>query len=248
MTTVLIVDDEPNLVEHLERVLRDAWPELDSVAKAYNGREALAQASARQPDVIFLDIRMPGLNGIQVAEQLADKVLIVFITAYDEYAVSAFENAAADYLLKPISLDRLTLAVQRVKKRLAEKSKPDHDYAELLQTLAAGRENYLQWLRAGLGDVTELIAVTDVVYFKADQKYTSIVTPDKEYLVRISIKELEQQLDPNKFWRIHRGIIVAVADIASAKRDLRGRYQLTLRRRPESLRSSQSYGHVFKQM
>ena len=248
MTAVLIVDDEPNLVEHLERLLREVWPEVSTVTKAYNGREALARAGSDQPDVVFLDIRMPGLNGIQVAQQLGATTQIVFTTAYDEYAVAAFETAAADYLLKPINRDRLATSVQRVKERLATEHSPGDEFAKLLRKLEHNRQDFLQWLRAGVGDVTELISVADVVYFKADQKYTSVVTPDREYLVRISIKELEQQLDPNKFWRIHRGTIVAVADIASAKRDLRGRYLLHLRRRPETLRSSQSYGHVFKQM
>lgn len=248
MITALIVDDEPNLTQHLERLLAASWPDLEILGTAHNGRDALAQVTSLSPDIIFLDIRMPGLSGLQVAAELPNDIHVVFVTAYDEYAVNAFEVAAADYLLKPVTAERLATTIARVQSMLKNNSAPTVELQQLVAQLKGESPAYLQWLRAGLGDTTQLIAIDDVVYLQADQKYTSIMTPDAEHLVRISIKDLEQQLDPNKFWRIHRGIIVNVNDISQAKRDLRGRYQITLRRRTEQLRSSQSYSQVFKQM
>ncbi len=248
MITALIVDDEPNLAQHLERLLAASWPDLEILGTAHNGREALAKVESLGPDILFLDIRMPGLSGLQVAAELPDDIHVVFVTAYDEYAVNAFEVAAADYLLKPVTEERLETTIKRLQPMLNNNSAPTVELQQLVAQLKGDSPSYLQWLRAGLGDTTQLIPIDDVVYLQADQKYTSIMTPDAEHLVRISIKELEQQLDPNKFWRIHRGIIVNVSDISQAKRDLRGRYQITLRRRGELLRSSQSYSQVFKQM
>lgn len=248
MITALIVDDEPNLTQHLERLLAASWPELEILGTAHNGREALAKVETLSPDIVFLDIRMPGLSGLQVAAELPKDIHVVFVTAYDEYAVNAFEVAAADYLLKPVTAERLETTIARMQSMLNNNSGPTVELQQLVAQLKGDSPSYLQWLRAGLGDTTQLIAIDDVVYLQADQKYTSIMTPDAEHLVRISIKDLEQQLDPNKFWRIHRGIIVNVNDISQAKRDLRGRYQITLRRRSEQLRSSQSYSQVFKQM
>lgn len=248
MITALIVDDEPNLTQHLERLLAASWPELEILGTAHNGREALAKVETLDPDIVFLDIRMPGLSGLQVAAELPKDIHVVFVTAYDEYAINAFEVAAADYLLKPVTAERLETTIARLQSMLNSNSAPTVELQQLVAQLKGDSPSYLQWLRAGLGDTTQLIAIDDVVYLQADQKYTSIMTPDAEHLVRISIKDLEQQLDPNKFWRIHRGIIVNVNDISQAKRDLRGRYQITLRRRSEQLRSSQSYSQVFKQM
>lgn len=248
MIGALLVDDEPNLTKHLQRLLGQCWPELEILGVAHNGREALAKVASLSPDLIFLDIRMPGLSGLQVAGELPRDVHVVFITAYDEYAVNAFEVAAADYLLKPVTAERLTTTIERVQSLLATNTAPEVELQKLVAQLKGDSPSYLQWLRAGLGDTTQLVPINDVVYFQADKKYTSVMTPDQEHLVRMSIKELEQQLDPNQFWRIHRGIIVNVNDIQQAQRDLRGRYKITLKRRQESLRSSQSYNQVFKQM
>lgn len=248
MIGALIVDDEPNLAAHLARLLATSWPELELLGTAHNGREALAKVEALSPDVVFLDIRMPGLSGLQVAAELPSHIHVVFVTAYDEYAVNAFEVAAADYILKPVTAERLATTIARVQAMLNNNKAPTVELQQLVAQLKGDSPSYLQWLRAGLGDTTQLIAIDDVVYFQADKKYTSIFTSDAEHLIRMSIKDLEQQLDPNKFWRIHRGIIVNVTDIDQAKRDLRGRYQITLRRRSETLRSSVSYSQVFKQM
>jgi len=247
MTTALLVDDEANLLDYLARKLKEIWPELEILATAQNGWEALSLVRELHPEVIFLDIHMPGMSGLKVAEQLPGDIAIVFITAYDEHAVEAFDRAAIDYVLKPVSDERLKRAVARLKNK--ETNADRIRLENLIRELSDGTcATYLQWLRAGRENITRLVAVGDVVYFQADQKYTSVITADSELLIRTSIKELESQLDPNRFWRVHRGIIVNVQEIEEAKRDLRGRYTLKLKGRTETLRTSQSYGHLFRQM
>jgi DNA-binding LytR/AlgR family response regulator len=247
MPTALLVDDEPNLSRHLGRMLERTWPALEVIGTAGNGVDALALAANHHPDVVFLDIHMPGMNGLQVAERLPPGTRVVFITAYDEYAVQAFEAAAVDYLLKPVSEQRLAATVQRL--QAAAAAVPPAQVTESLQAaLQAASQRNLKWIRAGRGEAVQLIPVSAVVYFKADNKYTAVITATQEHLIRTSISELEERLDPERFWRIHRGLIVAVEEIAEARRDLRGRYNLSLRSRPETLRVSQGYAHRFKQM
>lgn len=243
--TAIIIDDESTLISYLSNKLSKLWPELEILGSAVNGRQGLALAAEVQPDIVFLDIKMPGLSGLQVAQALSADIKIVFVTAYDEFAVDAFERAAVDYLLKPVTEERLQQSIDRLKQTQSQ----DHQQLlSLLQDISPARQEYLHWIRTGVDDTTSLVAVDDVIYFQADQKYTSVITADREYVVRRSIKELEQQLDPTQFWRIHRGTIVRVDQIVKAKRDLRGRYSISLRSRPETLRSSASYGHIFKQM
>ena len=244
MTTALILEDEPLLAEQLRDKLARLWPELKIVGMPGEGREALRMARQTQPDIAFLDIRLPGLSGLEVAAALPEHTRVVFVTAHDEFAVEAFRAAAVDYLLKPVSDERLAATIERLRR---EGSQNREELLALLQQVGAA-PSWLQWIRAGLGETTVLVPVEEVVYFRADAKYTSVVTRDKEHLVRRAISQLESQLDPDKFWRIHRGVIVRVDQIASASRDLRGRYVLTLRDRPEKLRSSQAYGHLFKHM
>ena len=246
MTTALILEDEPLLAEQLRDKLALLWPELEIVGMPGEGREALRLAREAEPDIAFLDIRLPGMSGLEVAAALPSRTRIVFVTAYDEFAVEAFRAAAVDYLLKPVNEERLGATIKRLRR---EESQDREELLALLKQAGVGAAPaYLQWLRAGLGDTTELVPVDDVIYFRAESKYTSAVTQDREHLLRRAISQLESQLDPGKFWRIHRGIIVRVDQIASASRDLRGRYVLTLRDRPEKLRSSQAYGHLFKHM
>ena len=250
--TAILVDDEAALLNHLERQLAVAWPELRVVDTAQNGREALSKIRDQVPDVVFLDIKMPGLSGLDVAKQLSADAVVVFVTAYDNFAVEAFEAAAADYLLKPIDPKRLEQTVARVQQQLDREPATDTDNLHaLLQQLANSTDvnpRYLEWLKAGHGDEVALIASSDVVYLQSNHKYTSVYTADAEHVIRTSLAELEQQLNPKQFWRIHRGIIVAVNEIASARRDLRGRYTLKLRSRPETVRSSVAYKHLFAQM
>lgn len=245
MPSAIIVDDETNLISYLQDKLAVLWPELKIAGTAVNGRQALALADDCEPDIAFLDIHMPGLDGLQVAERLPSETKIVFVTAFDNHAIDAFERAAVDYLLKPVADARLQQTIERL--RDTETSKRTEILA-LLETLNPQTTNYLQWLRTGLQETTELVSVDEVVYFQAEQKYVSVMTSNREHLVRMSIKELEKQLDPASFWQIHRGIIVRIDQIKQARRDLRGRYTLSLRDRPELIRSSAAYGHLFKQM
>ncbi len=245
MNTAIIVDDEQNLVDYLADKLARLWPELEVLGTANNGRQALALVKEEQPDVAFLDIHMPGLSGLQIAEALPQDTKVVFVTAFDQFAVEAFERSAVDYLLKPVSDSRLQTCISRLKTMDRQNRE---ELVKLLKGLVPQEQNYLRWIRTGLDDTTHLVSTDEVVYFKADQKYTSVFTPTNEYLVRKSIKDLEDELDPAQFWRIHRGMIVRVDQIESARRDLRGRYTLTLRERDETLRSSATYGHLFKQM
>lgn len=246
MTTALLVDDEPNLLAYLERKLAIAWPELNIIGQAANGRQALSMSEELAPDIVFLDIKMPGLTGLQVAAALDPEVRVVFVTAFDEYAVPAFEAAAVDYLLKPVDDERLALTVARLK---AATTDPNREALNrVLAQLGGSESNQLKWLRSQQDGSTHLIPVDSVIYFQADGKYTSVVTATEEHLIRTPIKELEAGLDPAVFWRVHRSTIVRVDEILEASRDLRGRYTLSLRSRPEQLRTSQKYGHLFKGM
>ena len=243
--SAIIVDDEPNLVEYLERKLASLWPELRIVGIAHSGPQSIEIAHKLKPDIAFLDIRLPGISGLEVAKALPIKTQIVFVTAYDEFAVEAFKHAAVDYLVKPVDHARLAETITRLKNR---ESQNRSVLIELLRNAGLEQSGYLEWIRAGLRDTTEIVSVRDVIYCKAEYKYTSVITRDRTLVIRSSIQELEQDLDPNQFWRIHRAVIVRVDQILKAKRDLRGRYILTLRDHQDSLRSSRSYAHLFKHM
>ncbi len=246
MTSAQLVDDEPNLSAYLARELKRCWPELEILGIAENGRQALAMAQELAPDIVFLDIQMPGLSGLKVAEALDPETRIVFVTAFEDYAVQAFETAAVDYLLKPVDNARLAVTVARLKEA---GSRPDADaLAAALRQLSRGDAHHVKWLRSQQEGTTRLIPVESVVYFQADGKYTSVFTATEEHLIRKSIRELEAELASDAFWRVHRGLIVRVDEIVTASRDLRGRYTLTLRSRPEKLRTSQKYGHLFRGM
>lgn len=245
MPTALLIDDEPNLSRHLAQKLERLWPELVIQGTPSSGREALASVAGDKPDIVFLDIRMPGLDGLQVAAQLPADIRVVFVTAYDDYAVQAFEAAAVDYLLKPVSDERLAVTVERLRSP-APSPEALHDLLARLQP--APTEPYLQWIRAGRGDAVTLVPVSAVVYFQADRKYTAVRTASAEHLIRTAISELAERLDPDAFWRVHRGTIVAAREVVEARRDLGGRITLRLRSRPETLRVSQSYAHQFRQM
>lgn len=250
--TAIIVDDEAAVLSHLKQLLADSWPELRVIDTAQNGREALAKIGEQAPDIVFLDIKMPGMTGLDVARKLSNQVHLVFVTAFDEYAVDAFEQAATDYLLKPVARDRLAETIKRLKNKLEQNESVDPAaLSQLLETLGQttpASQNWLQWLRVGHGDEVELVATNDVVYLQSDHKYTGVFTAHKECVVRTPLAELEKQLDPTQFWRIHRGVIVAVKEIKSAKKDMRGRYTLSLRSRTELVRSSAAYKHLFAQM
>ena len=254
----IIADDEPNLARYLRERLAALWPELEIAGVAGNGPEAKALIAAEEPDIAFLDIRMPGISGLDVARDL-EGVHVVFVTAFDQYAVEAFERAAVDYLLKPVTDERLAATVERLKERLA--AAPAATMApEIAQALALLRAHLpqamagapqgerLAWIRAAVGSQVRLIAVEDVCYFEANDKYTSVFTDDGEALIRTPLRELLAQLDPDRFWQIHRGTIVNLAHVAAIARDLAGRVKVKLKGRPEALAVSRAYAHRFRQM
>lgn len=252
--TAIVADDEPRLAGYLAARLAVLWPELAIVGIAENGPQAQAMLAAEAPDVAFLDIRMPGLTGLEVARSAAAHVHVVFVTAYDQYAVEAFDRAAVDYLLKPVGEERLAETVARLKAKLLT-PEPAPAWQAALAVIAklapgggAAAKDRLAWIRASAGSQVRLIAVEDVSYFQANDKYTSVFTADGEALIRTPLKELGEQLDPNRFWQVHRGTIVNLGHISTTVRDITGRVTLTLRTRPEKVVVSRAYAHLFKQM
>ena len=252
MPKAIIADDEKELRGFLKARLQEAWPELEICGEAANGQEAVALIESEEPDVAFLDIRMPGLSGLQVARRITSACHVVFVTAYDRYAVEAFESEAVDYLLKPFSKERLAVTVARLKERLKAGTAPTPAYAVLLESLVAkvsgGRGGFLRWIRAQHKDGVRLIPVEEVDYFKADEKYTLVLTAGGESLIRKSIRELAEELDPAQFWQIHRGVIVNASRIEKFTRSLTGRGIVQLKNRPEQLVVSRNFLHLFKQM
>ncbi|MDM4768092.1 LytTR family DNA-binding domain-containing protein [Pelomonas sp. SE-A7] len=266
----VLADDERLMREQLRSRLTEVWPDLDIVAEAKNGLEAVELVQAHKPDLVFLDIRMPGLTGVDAARQIAqlpeddDWLLpeIVFITAYDQYAVEAFEQGVADYVLKPAERERLQVTVERVKKRLAQRhsnepvpddGKPAQPMQQLLHKLSgqlnpSGIPNYLQWIQATVGQTIQMIPVEDVLFFISDEKYTRVQTASVEALIRKPIKELVDELDPKLFWQIHRSTLVNVKAIAGITRDFRGRQLVGIKGLNEKLEVSRSYTHLFKGM
>ncbi len=234
------------LREQLKARLAAAWPELAVIAEAGNGEEALALIGAHRPDIAFLDIRMPIQTGLEVARRLNGRCHAVFVTAYDEYAVAAFEEGAVDYLLKPVSRERIDKVVARLRTRL---SSAPLDLSAVLARLAASPEGApLQWIRASLGAALTMIATNDVLYFQAEDKYTKVVTRDGEALIKKPIRELFDELDGEHFWQIHRGTIVNLHAIARVERDWRDQPVILLKDRPEKLTVSRTFAHRFKAM
>ena len=258
MITALIAEDEPILAATLAAALQRQWPELSIVASCANGVEALGQAAALQPQVLFLDIKMPGKSGLEVAAELADAwsgpapfPQVVFVTAYDEFAVQAFEREAADYVLKPVSDERLARTVTRLRQRLQDK--PAGGLEALAAQLRAlgvpmAAPQRLTMIRAAVGNQVRMVPVADVVYFEAADKYVNVVTAESEVLIRMSLKELLPQLDEQLFWQVHRGTIVNSSCVLSALREEGGKLSLALRGRSEKLRVSPLYAHLFRQM
>lgn len=250
MTTALIADDEPLMLARLSAALNETWPELSIVAAAKNGEEAIAFFNSHKPAIAFLDIRMPGKTGLEVAAHIAGAAHIVFVTAYDEYAISAFENGAADYLLKPIDVNRLQVTVARLKKRLTSSpAAAPADLSALLHTLLtnAAPSAKLKWLRATVGNATRLINIEDVLFFQSDTKYTRIVLKDSEALIRTPLKDLLEQLDPDAFWQVHRGAIISVNAIDRAVREGPEKLVVHVKNSKETLNVSRQYFHLFRE-
>jgi DNA-binding LytR/AlgR family response regulator len=244
----VVVEDEAVLRAKLEELLAKVWPDVEIVASAADGVQGLAALDKHRPDVLFLDIEMPGLSGIEVARHASGRCHVVFVTAYSEYAVAAFEAGAIDYVLKPFNAERLALAVTRVRERLHMPAKRiDTLLTELAARVAAARR-YLRWITASRGANVRLITVEAICYFQADTKYTRAVSADSEALIHTPLKELIEQLDPALFWQIHRSTIVNVNAIDNVGRDLSGHVIVRLKGRRETLRVSQAFAYRFRQM
>ncbi len=251
--TALIADDEPLLREALTRLLAQVWPELEIVAQARNGREAVEHYEALQPEICFLDVHMPGLNGVEAAQRIGRRAQIVFITAYDQYAVKAFEQGALDYLVKPVEVERLADTIGRIKERLKSGSGPadaEQLIAQLAERLGSPRPagQPLRWIRASVGQTLRLIPVDEIDYLKSDEKYTLVAWKEGEALIRTPLKELIAQLDAEQFAQVHRSVVVNLRAISHVTRGLNETADVHLKGRDEVLPVSRSYLHLFRQM
>ena len=246
----IIADDEDALRQHLRKKISALWPNLEIAAEAADGETALRLIHDEKPDIAFLDIKMPGRTGLEVAKRAAGKCLFVFVTAYDKYAIEAFENEAVDYLLKPVSDERLEKTVKRIRERLSA-SAPIPDISAVIDKVAKAIRNpatYLQWIKAQHKDGVRLIPVADVFYLKSTDKYTTVRTREGEFLIRKAVKDLEQELDPEMFWRVHRAAVVNVKTILSVSRSVAGTSSIRFKDIPDRLAVSRAYSHLFKQM
>jgi DNA-binding LytR/AlgR family response regulator len=246
--TALIAEDEPLMRERLKEKLADAWPELLVVAEAADGDAAIAAFTEHRPQFAFLDIRMPGSSGLDVAAAIGHDCHIVFITAYDRYALKAFEAGAVDYLLKPVEGDRLALTVERMKKKIATAPANLTTLVEELRSSLGQGTSRMKWIKAAVGKQVKLIAVGDVVYFQSDAKYTRVVLASGEALIRTPLKDLMSDLDPDRFCQIHRGTIVNLEAVAGVWREDAERQFVLLKDRQEKLPISRQFTHLFKQM
>ncbi len=275
MPTALIAEDEPLLAANLQAELQRLWPELKIVASVGHGEAAVQQALTLEPDLLFLDIRMPGMTGLEAAQAIAEDwpedaprpfPLIVFVTAYDQYALQAFERAAVDYVLKPVLPERLAQTCSRLQAALAQRAQPQSgtpsldDVMQQLRGLVAqggvgtaagaapAQQGTLKVIQAGVGNAIHMVPVDEVLYFEAADKYVRVITAEREHLIRTSLRELQPQLDANRFWQIHRGTIVRCDAIGTALRDEAGKVTLTLRGHDDKLTVSRMYAHLFKAM
>jgi DNA-binding LytR/AlgR family response regulator len=270
----LIADDERLMREQLRARLTEVWPELELVAEAKNGLEALQLTQAWRPDLVFLDIRMPGMTGIDAARAIAQLPVdeedtegwqgceVVFITAYDQYAIEAFEQGVIDYVLKPAERDRLLVTIERIKRRIARRREPREAFGadgppqpvmqQLLQTLAAhlepNKSSRLRWIQAAVGQSIQMIPVEEVLFFISDEKYTRVQTATVEALIRKPIRELVEELDAQVFWQIHRSTLVNTKFISGVSRDMRGRQLVSVKGHPQKLEVSRSFTALFKGM
>ena len=252
MPTAIIADDERMMRDQLRSRLEQVWPELEILAEAKNGEEAIQMVNTYQPDLIFLDIRMPVKTGLEAAKEIANKAHVVFITAYDQYAIEAFDQGAVDYVLKPADVERLSRTVERLKARLISAIQPQ-DMSTILSQLAKqmgniAKPNYLQWIQASIGQELRLIPVEEILFFQSDEKYTRVQTASYEALIRKPVRDLTEELDPALFWQIHRSTLVNAKAISGVVRDMRGRHLVQVKGSTEKLEVSRSFVHLFKQM
>ncbi|RQP25649.1 LytR/AlgR family response regulator transcription factor [Piscinibacter terrae] len=253
MTTALIADDEPHLAAYLKDQLLKLWPELEIIGIARNGIEAAQEIARLAPDLAFLDIKMPGLTGLEVAQGIEGRTQVVFVTAYDDYAVQAFEHEAVDYVLKPVKSDRLARTIERVRRALAQQEPETAQLAAVLRKLmpaggAAPEPARLRYVRASQGELMHQVPVGEVLFFRSDEKYTSVQTAGGEHLIRTPISELAAQLDPQQFWQIHRSTIINLDHVTGTRRDELSRLYVRIRGWTGELPVSRAYVHLFKSM
>jgi len=250
--TAVVADDERLMREQLIGRLKQAWPELSIVGEASNGREAVALVRSLEPDIAFFDISMPEMDGVQAAQAVAGDVHVVFVTAHDEYAIKAFEQGAVDYVLKPAEPGRLAITCERLRERLESAPDPMRELlAQLSQRLGGSPvkpREYMRWVQASVGATIRMIPTSDILFFRAEDKYTRVQTPTIEALIRKPIKELLDELDPNEFWQIHRSTVVRVDAIEQVSRNFRGQQIVHVKGRPDKLEVSRTFTHLFKQM
>ena len=250
MPTAIVAEDEPILRAQLEGKLKKLWPELEVIASVADGAAALEALEERAPDFMFLDIQMPEMTGVEVARHVAGRAHVVFVTAYDQYAIQAFETGAVDYILKPATDDRLGVTIERLKAKLEAPTPPPDLNAvlsQLTRQMSAGKQK-LQWIKATIGQTLRMIPVNEVLFFQSDEKYTRVVLPDGEALIKTPIRELIDGVDPDVFWQIHRSTLVNVNAIAGVTRDFRGQAHVKIKGKDENLVVSRIYSHLFKQM
>ena len=248
MPTAIIAEDEPILRQQLQSKLAKLWPELEVIASVEDGAAALEALEDRAPDFMFLDIQMPEMTGVEVARHVGNRSHVVFVTAYDQYAIQAFETGAVDYVLKPATDERLAVTIERLKAKLAT---PPVDMNAILARLSeqiSPKREKLQWIKATIGQTLRMIPVGEVLFFQSDEKYTRVVLPDGEALIKTPIRELLDGLDPEVFWQIHRSTLVNVNAIAGVTRDFRGQAHVKIKGKDENLVVSRIYSHLFKQM
>jgi DNA-binding LytR/AlgR family response regulator len=247
--SAVIADDEPLLRAMLRTRLARLWPELEVRHEMADGRDIDGVIAEHQPDLFFLDIHMPGVNGLEAARAIGTRAHVVFVTAYDQYAVEAFERGAIDYVLKPFNDERLSLTVERLKERLGgPPASLDALVEQLAGRLGARPIERLRWIKASVGSSVRLIPVEEILFFQSDEKYTRVVTVDSEALIRKPIKELLDELDPDKFWQVHRATIVNVDHIATVRRGLKDQAEIALKDHRETLVVSRAFTHLFRQM
>jgi len=250
MPTAIVAEDEPILRAQLEGKLRKLWPELEIIASVGDGAAALEALEDRAPDVMFLDIQMPEMTGVEVARHVGARAHVVFVTAYDQYAIQAFETGAADYVLKPATDERLGVTIDRLKAKIDAPTPPadlNAVLSQLTRQMSAGKPR-MQWIKATIGQTLRMIPVGEVLFLQSDEKYTRVVLADGEALIKTPIRELIDGLDPDVFWQIHRSTLVNVNAIAGVTRDFRGQAHVKIKGKDENLVVSRIYSHLFKQM
>jgi DNA-binding LytR/AlgR family response regulator len=245
--TAVIAEDEPLLRAELRDMLNVVWPELEVCCEAADGLQAIEAFNRLAPDILFLDIQMPGANGLAVAEHASGRAHVVFVTAYDQYAIAAFEHGALDYVLKPLSVARIKRTVERLQQRIRQPPADLQGLVQLLKTMPSREPAYLKWLTVPVGSERRVLAVGEICYLRADNKYTSLATRSDTFLLSASLKQMREKLDPDVFWQIHRSILVNVGAIETIYRSFRGGLEIKLSERSETLPVSSAHAHLFKQ-